>query len=75
MYVSTNVSIPKAAINVHVQRATIRLETNVQVNNFFNMKLDSKVASFQAKISVSVKKEGVLDRTHEAHFLITQTTV
>jgi hypothetical protein len=34
IYVNMNASIHKAAINVHVLKATIKLEINVQVNNF-----------------------------------------
>jgi len=34
---SMNVSIHKAATNVRVQKVTIRLETNVQVNCFFHL--------------------------------------
>jgi hypothetical protein len=45
MYVSTNVSIRKAVINVHVQKATIRLETNVQASSMFDMKWHSEVAT------------------------------
>jgi hypothetical protein len=37
MYVSMNVSIHKAVTNVHVQKATIRLETNVQVSGMSKM--------------------------------------
>lgn len=45
MYVSMNVSIHKAVINVHVLKATIRLETNVQVSSMFSMNWEAKVAS------------------------------
>jgi hypothetical protein len=59
-----NVSIHKAAINVHVQKATIRLEISVQVNNLFNMNRDFKVSKLQISIPIKInffnlKKYGV----------------
>jgi hypothetical protein len=48
MCASMNVSIHKAAINAHVQKATIKLEINVQVSNLFNMNRDFMIASFQS---------------------------
>lgn len=54
---SMNVSIHKAATNVRVQKDTIRLETNVQVNHFFHLTLLDLFKLLVTKLIVSVSFE------------------
>ena len=58
MCASMNVSILKAATNVHVQKVTIRLETNVQVNSFFHLTwIDLfKLPVTKIKVSFNLRK-------------------